>query len=146
MHSITLFLWAFGLVVDVLFWTRDFDDFFFFGLFSWSIFHHHDAKKPLLIDMESIFLAFESFPIVTLIGWVALNVSASSSCFWHESSFKNASSSVFLNTYGLSLRSLSSTSNLPFLKLWNYLLLWQASSSYDSTSNRCRFLEINEVI
>ena len=71
-----------------------------------------------------------------IVCWVTSNVSASSFCVWHESSSNNASNSTY--TFGLPLRSLSSTSNSPFLNFWNHsrqLLSLKAASPYASTSN-----------
>ena len=73
-------------------------------------------------------------------GWVTPNVNASASCVWHESSSYNDSNSASSYTFGLPLRSLSSTSNSPFLNFWNHsrqLLSLKAASPYASTSNRC---------
>ena len=54
-----------------------------------------------------------------IVCWVTPNVNASSFCVWHKSSSNN-SNSVSSYTFGFPLRSLSSTSNSPFLNFWNY--------------------------
>ena len=142
-----------------------------------SIFHHqwlYDAKNPFVCLASSIshvknrrstFLCFSSygthFPCFWIIPndfkryeivcWVTSNVRASSFCVWHESSSNNTSNSASSYTFGLPLRSLSSTSNLPFLNFWNHsrqlLSLKAASPCFykQSMSLSCKFLQIKEV-
>jgi len=132
---------------------------------SKSIFHYqwlYDAKNPFVMPGKQHFtyeklafnvsrLQFIWNPIPLLLNhsqwfqtiWNCLlshscNVSASSFCVWHESLSNNASNSTSSYTFGLPLRSLSSTSNSPFLNFWNYsrqLLSLKAASPYASTSN-----------
>ena len=59
-----------------------------------------------------------NFKRCEIAGWVTPNVSASASCVWHESSSNSNSASSY--TFDLPLRSLSSTSNSPFLNFWNH--------------------------
>ena len=68
--------------------------------------------NPILLLFLMIFPIFKRYEIVC---WVTPNVSASSFCVWHESLSNNASNSASSYTFGLPLRSLSSTSNSPFL-------------------------------
>ena len=129
---------------------------------SGSIFHHQWlwCKKLFRLYLvssishvknRSMFLGFSSygtqFPCFWIIPndfkryeivWVTPNVSASSFCIWYESSSNNASNSASSYIFGLPLRSLSSTSNSPFLNFWNHsrqLLSLKAASPYASTSN-----------
>ena len=119
------------------------------GYRSGSIFHHqwlydqkYEQKNPFVYAWQAAFhmwkigvqrfsvsygTQFPCFRIIPndfkryeIVCWVTSNVRASSFCVWHESSSNNASNSASSYTFGLSLRSLSSTSNSPFLNFWNH--------------------------
>ena len=141
-HNMNFFPWIFGC----RWWSMAPS----MGYHSGSIFHHqwlYDPKNPFVYAWQAAFhkkswkigvqrflasvhmklnsLAFKSFPMISndMKLFVESNVSASSFCVWNESSSNNAFNSASSYTFGLPLRSLSSTSNSPFLNFWNRQLL-----------------------
>ena len=141
-HNMSFFPWIFGLAVDVEAWSGG-PHSSSLSYRSGSIFHHqslYDAKNPFVYTWQAAFHMWKigvqrfsasygtqfpcfwinEFKRYEVVCWVTSNVNASSFCVWHESSSNNASNSVSSYTFGLSLCSLSSTSNSPFLNFWNH--------------------------
>ena len=169
----SFFPWIFGLAVDIA-WPDDPHDFLFFVL-SWihfsssvtirckkffrlclaSSISHVKNRRSTFLGFSSYGTQFPCFWIIPndfkryeIVCWVTPNVSTSSFCVWHESSSNNASNSASSYTFGLPLRSLSST--FKFLNFWNHsrqLLSLKAASLFykQSMSFSCRFLQIKEV-
>ena len=109
----------------------------------WKIGVQHFSTS-VHMEFPCFWIIPNDFKRYEIVCWVTPNVSASSFCVWHESSSNNVSNSVSSYTFGLPLRS-SSTSN-SFLNFWNHsrqLLSLKAALLYASIS--LRFLQIKEV-
>ena len=130
--NISFFPWIFGLAVGALKHGQVVPMISSsLGYRSGSIFHHqwnhYTMQKTFVYAWQAVFhmwkigiqrfsasvhmepnsLAFESFPMIfkryEIVCWVTPNVSASSFCVWHESSFNNAFNSASSYTFGLPL-------------------------------------------